>query len=78
MGDEKVCLFITYCLSYTSAFFFVIMVVVKHVLNIFYYQGEMEVTPAAYGHLTSSLMGLADGKVAVVLEVCCNTNFLHQ
>ena len=54
------------------------MVVVKHVLNIFYYQGEMEVTPAAYGHLTSSLMGLADGKVAVVLEVCCNTNFLHQ
>ena len=29
----------------------------------------MEVTPAAYAHLTSSLMGLADGKVAVVLEV---------
>ena len=29
----------------------------------------MEVTPACYAHLTSSLMGLASGKVAVVLEV---------
>lgn len=29
----------------------------------------MEVTPAFYAHLTSSLMGLAQGKVAVVLEV---------
>ncbi|XP_064091423.1 uncharacterized protein LOC135205071 isoform X2 [Macrobrachium nipponense] len=31
-------------------------------------KGEMEVTPAFYAHLTSSLMALAQGKVAVVLE----------
>lgn len=29
----------------------------------------MEVTPACYAHLVSALMGLASGKVAVVLEV---------
>ena len=29
----------------------------------------MEVTPACYAHLTSSIMGLAGGKVGVVLEV---------
>ncbi len=29
----------------------------------------MEITPACYSHLTSSLMGLAQGKLAVVLEV---------
>lgn len=28
----------------------------------------MEVTPAAYAHLVSPLMALANGKVAVVLE----------
>lgn len=32
-------------------------------------QGEMEVTPACYSHFTSSLMGLAGGKIAVFLEV---------
>nr|XP_033334353.1 histone deacetylase 6 isoform X1 [Megalopta genalis] len=31
-------------------------------------EGEMLVTPAFYAHLTSSLMSLASGKVAVVLE----------
>lgn len=31
-------------------------------------EGEMEITPACYAHLLSSLMGLACGKVAVVLE----------
>lgn len=31
-------------------------------------EGEMEITPACYSHLTSSLMGLAGGRVAVVLE----------
>ena len=29
----------------------------------------MEITPAFYAHMTSSLMGLAHGKLAVVLEV---------
>lgn len=28
----------------------------------------MEISPACYAHLTSSLMGLAAGKIAVVLE----------
>jgi histone deacetylase 6 len=32
-------------------------------------QGEMEVTPACYAHLLNSLLCLAGGKVAVVLEV---------
>ncbi|XP_066586610.1 histone deacetylase 6 isoform X2 [Prorops nasuta] len=31
-------------------------------------EGEMEVTPACYTHLLSSLMSLAGGKVAVILE----------
>uniref|UniRef100_A0A0P6E2S0 Putative Histone deacetylase n=1 Tax=Daphnia magna TaxID=35525 RepID=A0A0P6E2S0_9CRUS len=31
-------------------------------------KGEMEITPACYSHLTSSLMGLAQGKLAVILE----------
>lgn len=31
-------------------------------------KGEMEVTPACYGHLLSSLLALASGRVAVVLE----------
>ncbi|XP_054266822.1 histone deacetylase 6-like isoform X1 [Macrosteles quadrilineatus] len=31
-------------------------------------EGEMSVTPACYAHLVSSLMGLASGKVAVILE----------
>lgn len=31
----------------------------------------MEVTPACYSHFTNSLMGLANGRVAVVLEVTC-------
>lgn len=31
-------------------------------------EGEMNVTPACYPHLLSSLMGLANGKVAVILE----------
>jgi len=31
-------------------------------------EGEMEITPACYSHFTSSLMGLASGRVAVVLE----------
>ncbi|XP_015587407.1 histone deacetylase 6 isoform X1 [Cephus cinctus] len=31
-------------------------------------EGEMEVTPACYAHLLSSLLSLAGGKVAVVLE----------
>lgn len=40
-------------------------------IYIFYdVKGEMEVTPACYAHLLSSLMSLASGKVAVVLEVC--------
>lgn len=30
----------------------------------------MEITPACYSHFTSSLMGLAGGKIAVVLEAC--------
>lgn len=34
----------------------------------------MEVTPAFYAHLTSSLMSLAQGKLAVVLEVCLDDN----
>jgi hypothetical protein len=43
------------------------------------FQGEMEITPACYSHLTSSLMGLAQGKLAVILEVyfrwlICNSN----
>ena len=29
----------------------------------------MEVTPACYSHFTHLLMGLANGKIAVVLEV---------
>jgi hypothetical protein len=29
----------------------------------------MEVTPACYAHLLNSLLGLAGGKVAVILEV---------
>lgn len=29
----------------------------------------MEITPACYSHLLSPLLGLANGKVAVVLEV---------
>uniref|UniRef100_A0A146M156 Protein deacetylase HDAC6 n=2 Tax=Lygus hesperus TaxID=30085 RepID=A0A146M156_LYGHE len=31
-------------------------------------EGEMELTPAVYAHFISSLMGLANGKLAVVLE----------
>ncbi|XP_039279130.1 histone deacetylase 6 [Nilaparvata lugens] len=31
-------------------------------------EGEMEVTPACYAHLLSSLSGLASGKIAVILE----------
>ncbi|XP_057378320.1 histone deacetylase 6-like [Daphnia carinata] len=31
-------------------------------------EGEMEVTPACYSHFTNSLMGLANGRLAVVLE----------
>ncbi|CAL8109628.1 unnamed protein product [Orchesella dallaii] len=31
-------------------------------------EGEMEVTPQCYPHLVSPLMGLANGKVAVILE----------
>lgn len=31
-------------------------------------KGEMEVTPACYTHLLSSLLSLASGRVAVVLE----------
>lgn len=31
-------------------------------------EGEMEVTPACYAHLINSLSGLANGKIAVVLE----------
>ena len=30
----------------------------------------MEITPQCYAHFTRSLMGLASGRVAVVLEVC--------
>ena len=33
-------------------------------------EGEMEVTPACYGHLTHMLKSLAGGKLVVVLEVC--------
>ncbi|XP_011060054.1 PREDICTED: histone deacetylase 6 isoform X3 [Acromyrmex echinatior] len=32
------------------------------------YEGEMLITPACYSHLLSSLLSLANGKVAVVLE----------
>ena len=32
-------------------------------------EGEMEVTPACYGHLTHMLSSLAGGKLVVVLEV---------
>ena len=32
-------------------------------------EGEMEVTPACYGHLTHMLKSLAGGKLVVVLEV---------
>ncbi|XP_055712134.1 histone deacetylase 6 isoform X2 [Phlebotomus papatasi] len=35
---------------------------------IYIHPGEMEVTPAAYTHLLSPLMSLAEGKVAVILE----------
>lgn len=38
-------------------------------MNGFKHQGEMEVTPACYAHFTSALMGLANGRIAVVLEV---------
>ena len=31
-------------------------------------EGEMKVSPVAYGHMVSSLMSLANGKVAVLLE----------
>ncbi|XP_067008201.1 histone deacetylase 6 isoform X1 [Anabrus simplex] len=31
-------------------------------------EGEMEITPVCYSHLLSSLLGLASGKVAVILE----------
>lgn len=31
-------------------------------------EGCMRIMPAAYGHMISSLMALANGKVAVVLE----------
>ena len=31
-------------------------------------EGEMRVSPIAYGHMISSLMSLAGGKVAVLLE----------
>ncbi|XP_015110573.1 histone deacetylase 6 [Diachasma alloeum] len=31
-------------------------------------EGEMEITPAFYAHLLSPLLGLANGKVAVILE----------
>ena len=31
-------------------------------------EGEMRVSPIAYGHMISSLMSLASGKVAVLLE----------
>ncbi|XP_042878465.1 histone deacetylase 6-like isoform X3 [Penaeus japonicus] len=31
-------------------------------------KGEMEITPAFYAHLTSSLMALANGRVAVIFE----------
>ncbi len=31
-------------------------------------QGEMKVTPACYAHMTSALMSLAGGRLAVVLE----------
>jgi hypothetical protein len=33
------------------------------------FKGEMEVTPACYAHLLNSLLCLAGGKVAVILEV---------
>lgn len=46
------------------------MLSVSFTLNSFLIlQGEMEITPAFYAHLTSSLMALANGRVAVVFEV---------
>ena len=36
----------------------------------------MEVTPAFYAHLLTPLMALAEGKVAVALEVICHLTFL--
>lgn len=44
----------------------------KHYL--YFSQGEMELTPAVYAHFIYSLMGLANGKIGVILEVC--TTFL--
>ena len=38
----------------------------RHIIK---FQGEMELTPAFYGHMTSMLMNLAGGKVVVVFEV---------
>lgn len=32
--------------------------------------GQCEVTPQGYAHMTQMLAGLADGRLAVVLEVC--------
>lgn len=39
-----------------------------NVSHFFAWKGEMEVTPACYTHLLSSLLPLASGRVAVVLE----------
>ena len=35
-----------------------------------YLQGGYRLSPAVFGHMTRMLMGLADGKVALILEVC--------
>lgn len=40
----------------------------------FYNQGLCDVTPEGYHHLTRLLMNLANGKVAIVLEVIVSTS----
>ena len=58
-----------------------IEILLKFILGKYYshlinqsFQGEMSVTPSFYAHLTSLLMPLASGKLAVILEV---STYIH-
>lgn len=58
-GDARSCNFVQSFVSYYYLFFI---------------QGLCDVTPEGYHHLTRLLMNLANGKVAIVLEVIVSTS----
>ncbi|XP_019868503.1 histone deacetylase 6 isoform X3 [Aethina tumida] len=54
------------------------LAVILHILLPVAYEGEMNVTPAFYGHLISLLSGLAKGKIVVALEGGYNIDSLAE